>query len=139
MAANLSKGISPLIAAVMLLAFAMAIGGIFSEWSGKLVESSTQDTSETQTEVLDCSARAVEIDRVQTGPSSNWVNVTVRADGGELGEIQVVVYPGGQTGTTQLNRDGAINSTSLLVGGAQERVRAASTECEASIEKEIEY
>lgn len=38
------KGISPLIAAVMLLAFAMAIGGIFSEWSGQLVQSSTDDT-----------------------------------------------------------------------------------------------
>lgn len=133
---RLSKGISPLIAAVMLLAFAMAIGGLFSEWSGELVESSTTDTSDTQTEVLDCSARAIEIDRIED--SNNWVNVTLRADGGDLGEIQVIVYPSKETGTTELNRDGAINTTSLDVSGSQDRVRAASKDCEATVENEIE-
>lgn len=133
------KGISPLIAAVMLLAFVMAIGGLFSEWSGKLVESSTQDASDTQNEVLDCSARSIEIDRISTGSSNNWVNVTLRADGGDLGVVQVIVYPSNEGDKVDLPQDGAINTTGIKVDSRQDRIRAASTECAVSIEKDIDY
>lgn len=133
------KGISPLIAAVMLLAFAMAIGGLFSEWSGELVESSTQDTSDTQNEVLDCSARSIEIDRVSYGDSNGWVNATLRADGGDLGEIQVVVFPSQESDKVDLSTDGAINTTGIKVDSRQDSIRAASTECGASIESDLEY
>jgi flagellin-like protein len=133
------KGISPLIAAVMLLAFAMAIGGLFSEWSGELVESSTQDTSDSQGEVLDCSARTIELDRVSTGDSSNWVNATFRADGGDLGIVQVYVFPSQEGDRIDLSEDGAINTTSIKVDGRQESIRASSTECGASIEEDLEY
>jgi flagellin-like protein len=133
------KGISPLIAAVMLLAFAMAIGGLFSEWSGELVESSTQDASDTQNEVLDCSARTIEIDRIAYGSSNNWVNATLRADGGNLGEIQVVVFPSQATDKVDLSSDGVINTTSIKVDSRQVSIRASSTECGASIERDLEY
>ncbi|PSG99315.1 MAG: hypothetical protein BRC29_04275 [Nanohaloarchaea archaeon SW_7_43_1] len=134
-----SKGISPLIAAVMLLAFVMAIGGLFSEWSGELVESSTQDTKDTQSEVLDCSSKSIEVDRMSS--SSDYVNVTLRADGGNLGTVQVIVYPSNKGAKIDLPRDGVINRTEIELDsedGEQERMRAASTECDVSIEKEIE-
>jgi flagellin-like protein len=133
------KGISPLIAAVMLLAFAMAIGGLFSEWSGELVESSTKDASDTQNEVLDCSARSIEIDRIEYGESNNWVNATLRADGGDLGVINVVVLPSQESDRIDLPRDGVINTTSINVDSRQESIRAASTECATSIEQDLEY
>lgn len=133
------KGISPLIAAVMLLAFVMAIGGLFSEWSGELVESSTQDASDTQGEVLDCSARSIELDRISTGDSDNWVNATFRADGGDLGVVQVYVFPSQEGDKIDLSEDGAINTTEIQVSERQESIRASSTECGASIEKDIEY
>ncbi|MFT4892758.1 MAG: flagellin-like protein [Candidatus Nanohaloarchaea archaeon] len=131
------KGISPLIAAVMLLALAMAVGGLFSEWSGQLVDSSTQDTSDSQSEVIDCSARTIEISDVSLG--SGWVNATLQSDGGDLGEIQVVVLPSQNTDTVDLPKDGIINSTSIQVSGRQDTLRASSTECGASIERELEY
>lgn len=130
------KGISPLIAAVMLLAFVMAIGGLFSEWSGQLATDSTQDTSESQDQILDCTGRNIEVDRVNA--DSNWVNVTLEADGGNLGNVTVTVFPSGQQKTTQLTSAGQINSVSFQVNGQQERVTAASTQCEASIEHDLE-
>lgn len=133
------KGISPLIAAVMLLAFVMAIGGLFSEWSGELVESSTQDASDTQGEVLDCSARSIEVDRIEYGGSNNWVNATLRADGGDLGIINVVVFPSQESDKIDLSRDGVINTTSIKVSSRQDSIRAASTECAVSIEQDLDY
>jgi len=133
------KGISPLIAAVMLLAFVMAIGGLFSEWSGGIVDGLTQDTSDKQSGVLDCSENTIGIDRISTGPSNNWVNATLRADGGDLGIIQVIVYPSNEGDKVDLPRDGVINTTGIKVKEKQDRIRAASTECAASIEQDIDY
>lgn len=135
----MSKGISPLIAAVLLIAFVMAIGGLFSEWSGKLVAGQTSDTSDSQQEVLDCSSRTIEVEILETGPNNNWVNLTLQADGGGLGEVRVNVYPSLQSDTMMLNTDGGINSTSLYVGGEQERFVAASKDCATSIERDLEY
>lgn len=133
------KGISPLIAAVMLLAFVMAIGGMFSEWSGEMVRSTTADTTDSQGQVLDCSARTIRVEKVATGPNDNWVNATLRADGGQLGEVQVNVAPSQATDSIQLNKDGGINTTGVYTGGQQDSFRAASTDCRVSIEHDLEY
>lgn len=133
------KGISPLIAAVILLAFAMAIGGIFSEWSGQLVKSSTEDTSDSTDKVLECSGKSIEIARINTGESNNWVNATFRSDGGDIGEVRVAVFPSRSTEMISLDSDGAVNTTGINVENAQESVSASSTSCPISIEEEIDY
>lgn len=135
----MSKGISPLIAAVMLLAFVMAIGGLFSEWSGNLVTGQTSQTSDSQDKILDCSSRTIDVESLETGPNNNWVNLTLQADGGALGEITVNVYPSLQSGNLSLNMDGGINSTSIFVGGEQDRFVAASNNCRVSIERDLDY
>jgi flagellin-like protein len=132
-----SKGISPLIAAVLLLAFVMAIGGLFSEWSGQLATDSTQQTSDDQGELLDCTGRTIEVDRVET--NSNWVNITLRANGGDLGEVTVTLFPEREQKSMDLASNEMINSTSFQVEGQQDRFTAVSTECEAQIEQDIDY
>lgn len=131
------KGISPLIAAVLLIAFVMAIGGMFSEWTGQLATDSVERTSEDQGEILDCTGRTIEVDRVQR--NSNWLNVTLVADGGNLSDVTVTTFPAQQQETAQLYSNGVLDSVSFQVdGNSQERVTAASTACEVYIEHDLE-
>lgn len=131
------KGISPLIAAVMLLAFVMAIGGMFSEWSGELATDSTQQTSDNQGQILDCTGRTIEVDRVNR--DSNWLNVTLQADGGSLGNVTVTAFPARQQETAQLESAGVIDEVSFQINGnEQQRITAASEACQASIEQDLE-
>lgn len=134
-----SKGISPLIAAVMLIAFVMAIGGLFSEWSGQLATESTDRTSDDQSQILDCNSRTVEIDRIETGSNNEWVNVTVQADGGDLGNVTVTVFPEQKRQKVLLNSAGIIGRASFKVSQQQERVTASSSLCDSTIEKDIDY
>lgn len=131
------KGISPLIAAVMLIAFVMAIGGLFSEWSGQLATESTSRTADDQDKILDCSSRTIQIDRVQS--NSNWANITVEANGGELGNVTVTIFPAKQQQIVQLTSDGDIAEAKFPVSQRQTRVTAAANECRASIDHDISY
>lgn len=55
------KGISPLIAAVMLLTFVMVIGGMFSVWSQELVKKSQKTTTNSSGEIRSCSTIVLEV------------------------------------------------------------------------------
>lgn len=132
------KGISPLIAAVLLLAFVMAVGALVSEWGNELVMDSTDKNTEDQKQLLDCSSKSIEFVETSEDYSNGFLNVTLKAKGGKLGNITVTAYPSLATERTELNSDNAINSTSLDVSNQQDSIRAASESCQVSIEEELE-
>jgi len=55
------KGISPLIAAVLLIAFTMAVASLFAQWAPQLIKNAQGDTAERATTIQDCSGVSISI------------------------------------------------------------------------------
>jgi flagellin-like protein len=55
-----SKGISPLIAAVLLIAFTMAVASIFAQWAPQLIQNAQGDTVNQSDEIQSCSSIVLE-------------------------------------------------------------------------------
>lgn len=55
------KGISPLISAVLLIAFTMGVAGLFSQWAPQLMEESQEESTNTSGELRSCSKVAFDI------------------------------------------------------------------------------
>lgn len=55
------KGISPLIAAVLLIAFTMAVASIFAQWAPQLIQDAQGDTSDRAQEIQECSDVTLEV------------------------------------------------------------------------------
>jgi len=98
------KGITPLIAAILLIAFTVAMGGIISVWL--IGFTSTQTTTvETGTEKqIQCAYSSLKIEeaRYQTGTPSNVTVYVVYISGREdLGNITLQAIGGGFTNSSQ--------------------------------------
>jgi len=57
------KGISPLIAAVLLIAFTMAVASIFAQWAPQLIQDAQGQTSEDAKAIQRCSNIVLDISR----------------------------------------------------------------------------
>ena len=68
------KGISPVIAVVLLIGFTVAVGAVLINWLGSLSGSHMEKTSEIADKQLKCSRSVFNIERVKFG---NVTNVTV--------------------------------------------------------------
>ena len=56
-----SKGISPIIAAVLLVAVSLGVVGIFSGWAPQLIQTLTDSTTNTTEHRIDCDRASMEI------------------------------------------------------------------------------
>jgi len=75
------KGISPLIAAVMLIAFTMAVGSIFAQWTPQLIQNAQQGVTEDTKSITSAARSNIEIVETSYSSDSNKVIVTVQNDG----------------------------------------------------------
>ena len=132
------KGISPLVSAVMLIAFAISIGGIFAEWSGALTDQTTQENTEAQQQILDCSSKKIEIVEINEDYANNNLNVTLRSDNGAIGNVTVRAFPSLEYGFIQLDSAGEIGQISLNVSSQQSSVQAASQQCNMDITQDLD-
>lgn len=132
------KGISPLIAAVLLIAFTISIGGLFAEWSGALFEDSTQDNREAQQEILDCSSMKIEIVDIDEDYSNSNLNVTLRSDNGAVGNVTVTAFPSLAVDFVELTSAGEIGQVSLDASEKQDRVQTSSQECSMQISQDLD-
>ena len=133
------KGVSPLIAAVLIIAFTMAIAGVFSEWSLDLVDQSTGDAGDHQDDLLDCSGNNIEF--LEVNHDGDELEVMIQASGGELGETLVTVYPSLEENETTLDGDRDIETVSFDLSDVdepQETVRASSIPCDMTSVEELE-
>ncbi len=135
------KGISPLIAAVLLIAFTMAVAAILTAWVTSFTQDTTESVGNESERLVGCSFASLDIyDAVLSG-STLTVNVA-NTGTRDMDNASLVVF----------HEDGAINEswTNELASGdvvskemnnigsdvsGLDRVRAASTECpEVSVE-----
>ncbi len=87
------KGISPLIAAVLLIAFTMAAAGLFSQWAPNLLEDIQEETSEDQRGLSSAASSSIDIAYSKYDPNSGNVSVAFRNRGEEeLSNFTVTAY-----------------------------------------------
>jgi len=79
------KGISPLIAAVLLIAFTMAVASIFAQWAPQLIQDAQGDTSERAQEIQACSDITMEV------ISADGTNATIQQKTGNNAAGNVIV------------------------------------------------
>lgn len=86
------KGISPIIASVLLLAVTLAVVGIFSGWAPELAEGVTESTENSTYETIACNEASIEF-RSAYYDGSSEVTVSLRNSGSEdLSDISLVAY-----------------------------------------------
>jgi flagellin-like protein len=84
------KGISPMIATVLLIAFTIAIGGLISIFMNRLTTTTTGETEKSSTGIIECSNVRIDIlsvtgagsvgSLVITNPSGNKIYITGLVD-----------------------------------------------------------
>lgn len=71
------KGISPLIAAVLLIAFTMAVASIFAQWAPQVVQGTQDDVDQQRDNILSCNDIQLEV------LSSNTSSASVQLSSGD--------------------------------------------------------
>ncbi|MFB6190824.1 MAG: archaellin/type IV pilin N-terminal domain-containing protein [Candidatus Nanohaloarchaea archaeon] len=86
------KGISPLIAAVLLIAFTMAVASLFAQWAPQLIKSAQGDTKNQSQQIQRCSGLGIEI--VQADLSSTPASITIQQTRGDsaIGNLSVTWF-----------------------------------------------
>jgi flagellin-like protein len=74
------KGISPLIAAVLLIAFTMAVASIFAQWAPQLMQDAQGNTKDQANTIQNCSDMTMDVD-----VDNNDNTATVQQTGGNEG------------------------------------------------------
>ncbi|MFB6209848.1 MAG: archaellin/type IV pilin N-terminal domain-containing protein [Candidatus Nanohaloarchaea archaeon] len=83
------KGISPLIAAVLLIAFTMAVASIFAQWAPQLIQDAQGDSQQKADDIQRCYDRTMDV-----SVDNSTSEATVRQTGGNsgLGNLTVTWY-----------------------------------------------
>lgn len=103
------KGISPLIASVLLLAVTLSIAGIFSGWGPGIISSVTEETSNQTDRQISCNEASVEITAAKHYEGEN-TSVVLRNRGRmDLDDLRVIAF---QDDDLPINR----TTTSLNIG-----------------------
>jgi flagellin-like protein len=134
------KGISPLIAAVLLIAFTMAVASLFAQWAPSLFKTTQGDIDETAADIQSCAAYNIEVS------NANGSEATIQqVDGPEgLGNITVTWFYDGDTAkqsyanlTSATGIDSAsIDESNLDSGATWIRTEAQSQECQTVISQQ---
>lgn len=124
------KGISPLIASILLIAFTVAVGGLLSVWFSTLTSSQTQTVQSSSESLAKCSSTSLSINEVRyvASGSSRIVNVTLSSSGTQSTKNVTISITGGGGTTNSIKffnataddfLPGAIFATSInTTGGA---------------------
>jgi flagellin-like protein len=133
------KGISPLIAAVLLIAFTMAVAAILTAWVTTFTQETTSEVGESGSEQIACSFAGLSIyDAVYTVDDDALTVAIANTGTRDLSDgVSVVLsYADGSVESTNLTglNTGEVQSVdfeSLGISGRSElaEVRAASTGC----------
>jgi flagellin-like protein len=116
------KAVSPMIAAVLLIAFTVAVGGVLSFWLTTLTGSTTGNVEAQTSNITKCAGASIQINRVDSSriifsnPSSQEISsVILIADkgGGTITPSDQILSPG-EIGTVSWTRG---TNTSVLARG----------------------
>lgn len=126
------KGISPLIAAVLMIAFTMAIASLFSGWIQQTQSDTQEDVNEQRDKTLSCNRLGIEINEDQTDAQDVFVRQTRGDD--PIGNISVQWTYTGSTNPAQgyvniTSQSGFDTSSAGDSNGNLESVTATSLQC----------
>lgn len=133
----MDKGLSPIIAAVILLSFTMVLAGITMQWAGSLTDISTDKNTEKQDKLLNCSSISIDFVEVDQDYSNNDLNVSLKSIGGPAGNVSVRAHPSFENKFTDLSSDGDLKTVSLNVSSQQDKVVASSQSCPVEESKDL--
>lgn len=142
------KGVSPLIATVLLLLVCMAVGVIIWQWVMSMQSSVQTESEQERQRMTRCSGVSLGIDLTDTKPvwNSTTKNTTVvvqNKGSRDLNGFKLIAYYSGGNSDTNTYADTTIAAgaqTVLTVGGTANgaskplRVRVESTQCNISTE-----
>lgn len=127
------KGISPIIASVLLLAVSLSVVGVFSGWAPQLAQDITDSTENSTMQTIACNEAALEIRSASV--DGETVNIALRNSGSEdLTDITLVAYDSSGN-ILQQNSGISLDSGSIAdenitgVTGTAAQVEALSGEC----------
>lgn len=127
------KGVSPIIASVLLLAVSISVVGIFSGWAPNLVQGVTDQTENNTYETLSCNEAGIEIRSAFYDTNSGDLTVSIRNTGPEnLPNVSVVAYTDDQTiiNQTETNvQTGEVKGETFNLGSEPSYVEALSQRC----------
>lgn len=122
------KGISPLIATVLLIAFVVAVGGLLSVWLSSLTSSQTETVEAGGDALAKCATTNIIIEQVKYASSGTppLVNITVSSIGSQVLKNLTMTVTGGGATTTSIKyfnatgsdfQPGSVFSASLNTSG----------------------
>jgi flagellin-like protein len=125
------KGVSPLIAAVLLIAFTMAVAAILTAWVTTFTQEQTGAVENQSDQVIECSGGVIDV--LDSDSNGNQLNITV-ANVGTVGfdNLTVTVLSGGSVvGSNYINglASGDTSFKQIDLSGAPDKVRVASRNC----------
>jgi flagellin-like protein len=82
------KGVHPLIATVLLIAFTVALGSVLMGWVSSLQKESQSSITNKTTEAIDCNSADITIDDVYINYARNVSRVIIR-NSGQVDNLQV--------------------------------------------------
>lgn len=133
-----SKGVSPLIAAVLLIAFTLSVAGLFSSWVPDLLQGLQSGTGEDASDLLESSRAGLSVDSAVVDRGSGNTSVVFRNSGEvELGNFTVTARVGEdyvQRGVDSVLDTNDIVSVELNTSSSPDLVRVDSEELDVSAE-----
>lgn len=128
------KGISPILASVLLLAVTISVAGVFSGWAPNLAQSVTGQTENQTEQRLSCNEASAEFISANYDSTNTEVNLAVRNTGGEdFDELILAAFNSDDTLVTQTNISvpaGSVTDTTISgVSSVPAYVNLYSQEC----------
>lgn len=134
----MKKGISPLIAAVILIAFVIAVAGIASTFFTGFVKEKKSQISQKGGKTIDCSVAVLELDPEMVSPSGTTVSVALENNGKtDISNLRATTY-----NTTSVVSDSSpqpsniskgtteyINITPAVSSDDLYKIRVTTTDC----------
>jgi len=110
-----NKGISPLIAAVLLIAFTMTIAGLMAAWAQSFVSGQTEELTEQARESQQCTGANFNIDSIKA--NSTHVSMVLYNGGGmELDDFNVFLTYENSTAGPELQVEKNVYGSKLPIG-----------------------
>lgn len=128
------KGISPILASVLLLAVTISVAGVFSGWAPNLAQTVTDQTGNQTEQRLACNQASAEFISANYDSGNSKVNVALRNTGGEdFNTLILVAFDSNdnllaQTNTS-INAGNVANTSISSVSSAPAYINLYSQQC----------
>lgn len=126
------KGISNLIATVLILAVTISVVSLFAGWAPTIVQDATRGTGEQVSDQIDCNSASLSVEGARYYPTGNRTAVVARNNGNiDLSSVRMEAYKGvlPMNSTNTSIGKGELAEKNITTKNRPSKVRAISTNC----------